>query len=392
MESMMERHPLAAALDELSEQGIRKVMVTGLAAGGGKSLVTAEAGLGLARAGRKSVALVDADALHPRLHGPFGLPPRRGVVELLEEIYLCDIAGEATQHFGVGDWLEILRAQGRSGELTVNEEGAAYAIRIVKGAPCSISCIEHPNGSRLCDVLVKRGRITPGQKEDALLVQGETGRPVGEVLRTLGSVGQGDVTAALQLQLSHRLAKIIGMKQPRCCFAERPEPYLPAAGERVAEKPEHDVIRRLLHERVQLYLRHPYLSSQVPSYLADTDLPGLKLLTAGTRPRDLQSPDLLAPFGLLLDRLGSVFDLVVVDAPPVSRAVPAYTLARIVDGVLLVVEEQGADVPQVRRTVDELRRSGGNVLGVVLARARERRGDWLAPDDGTVFLIEELGR
>jgi hypothetical protein len=122
-------------------------------------------------------------------------------------------------------------------------------------------------------VLVKRGRITPGQKEDALLVQGETGRPVGEVLRMLGSVGQSDVAAAVQVQLSHRLAKIIGMKQPLCRFAERPEPYLPAAGERHAEKPELDVIRRLLHERVQLYLRHPFLSSQVPSYLVDTEIP-----------------------------------------------------------------------------------------------------------------------
>jgi uncharacterized protein DUF4388 len=384
MDSMIERNPLAAALDELSEQGVRKVMVTALVAGEGKSLVTADAGLGLARAGRKSVALVDADTLHPRLHAPFGLAPRRGVVELLEEIYLCDLAGDATQHFGVGDWLEILRAQGRTGELTVAEDGDAYAIRLVRGSPCSISCIEHPNGSRLLDVLVKRGRITPGQKDDALLVQGETGRPVGEVLRTLGTVGQNDVAAALQVQLSHRLAKIIGMKQPRCLFAERPEPYLPAAGERVAEKPEQDVIRRLMQERVQLYLRHPFLSSQVPSYLADTELPGLKLLPAGRRPRDLQAPDLFGPFGLVLDRLSAVFDLVVVDGPPLGRAVPAYALARLVDGVLLVVNEAGADVPLVRRTVDE--------LGVVLSRARERRGSLLAPDDESVFILEELWR
>ena len=389
---MIERNPLAAALHELSEQGVRKIMVTSLAAGEGKSRVTAHAGLGLARAGRKSVALVDADALHPRLHGPFGLAPRRGVVELLEEIYLCDLAGDSTQHFGVGDWLEILRAQGRTGELTVEEEGDSYAIRVVRGAPCSISCVEHPNGSRLCDVLVKRGRITPGQKEDALLVQGETGRPVGEVLRMLGSVGPNDVTAAVQVQLSHRLAKIIGMKQPRCRFAERPEPYLPAAGERHAEKPELDVIRRLLHERGQLYLRHPFLSSQVPSYLVDTEIPGLKLLPAGHRPRDLQAPDLLGAFGLVLDRLCAVFDLVVVDAPPVTRAVPACTLARLVDGVLLVVNEERADVPLVRRSVDELRRSGGNVLGVVLSRAHERRDSRLPPDDESVFILEELAR
>jgi Mrp family chromosome partitioning ATPase len=391
MDSMIEHHPLAAALHGLSEQGLRKVMITALAAGEGKSQMTADAALGLASAGRKSVVLVDADVLHPRLHGRFGLAPRRGVVELLEEIYLCDLGGDATQHFGVGDWLEILRAQGRTGQLNVDEDGSGYAIRVVKGSPCSISCLEHPNGSRLCDVLLKRGRISPAQKEDALLVQGETGRPVGEVLRTLGAVGQNDVASALQTQLSHRLARIIGMKQPHCQFAERPEPYLPAAGERLAEKPERDVVRRMLHERVQLYLRHPYLSSQVPGYLADTELPSLKLLTAGLKSRDLQSPDLSAPFGLLLDRLAAVFDLVALDAPPVSRSHTAIALARLVDGVLLVVNEEGADVPRVRRTVDVLRRSGGNVVGVVLSGARERGGALLPPDDESV-IFEELGR
>jgi Mrp family chromosome partitioning ATPase len=60
--------------------------------------------------------------------------------------------------------------------------------------------------------------------------------------------------------------------------------------------------------------------------------------------------------------------------------------------VLLVVNQERADVPLVRRTVDELRRSGGNVLGVVLSRARERRGSLLAPDDESVFILEELGR
>jgi len=56
------------------------------------------------------------------------------------------------------------------------------------------------------------------------------------------------------------------------------------------------------------------------------------------------------------------------------------------------VNQERADVPLVRRTVDELRRSGGNVLGVVLSRARERHGSLLAPDDESVFIFEELGR
>jgi len=389
-EPMIAHYPLAAAMDDLAEKGRRKILVTSCTPGEGKSSIAAQSGHALAGAGQKSVVLVDADPVHPRLHFLFGLSERRGVVELLEEVYLCDLAGEASRQFGVGDWLEILRAQGRSGELTVREPGAAYAIRVIRGSPCSIACLDQPNGNhRLCDALMKRGCITLTQKEDALQVQEETGRPIGEVLRTLGSVGPAEVASALQSQLAHRLAKIIGMRQPHCSFDELPEPYLPAAGERTAERPDHDVMRRV-RGRASLYLKHPFLSSQVPSYLAETELPNLKLLPAGRRPRDLRTPSLFAPFGLLLDRLGAVFDLVLVDAPPISRTGPVVPFARIVDGVLLVVKERGAEIATVRRAVDELKRSGGNVIGIVLNRDHESREATLSPDDESWLAAEDL--
>src|SRR5207247_9118853 len=115
-------------------------------------------GTALAGAATDGVGRVNPAPVYHRFHFLFGLSERRGVVELLEEVYLCDLAGEASRQFGVGDWLEILRAQGRSGELTVREPGAAYAIRVIRGSPCSIACLDQPNGNhRLCDALMTRG-------------------------------------------------------------------------------------------------------------------------------------------------------------------------------------------------------------------------------------------
>ena len=124
----------------------------------------------------------------------------------------------------------------------------------------------------------------------------------------------------------------------------------------------------MVGERLRGYLKDPFLSRRVPSYLTDTTLPGLRVLTAGSRSCDPLGQRLLRPFGSVLDRLDLIFDFVLLDAPPVTQLSPATTLAALTDGVLLVVKAEGSEVARIRRAVDDLRRAKGNVLGVVLNR------------------------
>src|SRR5207247_6570037 len=88
-------------------------------------------------------------------------------------------------------------------------------------------------------------------------------------------------------------------------------------------------------------------------------------LTAGMRVCDRLDRRCLRPFGLLVDPLAGLFAVVLVDPPPVSLTSPTTTLAGSADGVLLVVKAEGA-VEGVRKAAGDLRRAGGNVLGVVL--------------------------
>src|SRR5437867_6835468 len=127
-------HPsLATAIHGLASKGLRKFVVTSSTPCEGKSFVTAEAGRALARLGRESVVLVDADQVDPTLHVHFGLRSDRGLSELLREVYLSDLTHEDPFQFGVGDWLEILRGQQRTGELAVREGAELFSLAIVKG-------------------------------------------------------------------------------------------------------------------------------------------------------------------------------------------------------------------------------------------------------------------
>jgi Mrp family chromosome partitioning ATPase len=61
-----------------------------------------------------------------------------------------------------------------------------------------------------------------------------------------------------------------------------------------------------------------------------------------------------------------VFALVLGDGPPSPRLGAVSALAAWCDGVLFVVKPGAAEASAARSAVEELRRSGANILGVVL--------------------------
>src|SRR5258705_4227718 len=130
---------LAPLVMELASKGYRKLLITSTGRGEGKSWVVSEAGKALARAEQESVLLIDADQFKPGLHRELDVPLGRGLCEVLDEVYLFDITAEDPMQFGIGDWLEILRAQRRTGDLSIVEDDKRYTVHLVKGVVASIS-------------------------------------------------------------------------------------------------------------------------------------------------------------------------------------------------------------------------------------------------------------
>jgi capsular exopolysaccharide synthesis family protein len=65
------------------------------------------------------------------------------------------------------------------------------------------------------------------------------------------------------------------------------------------------------------------------------------------------------------------FEFVVYDTPPLMIAADASLVAAQCDGVILVVDVESGHRSHVVRAIDQLRRSGGKILGVVLNRVSE---------------------
>lgn len=370
---------LARVAGELAARGIRRLLVTSTGSEEGKTTVVAELGRTLTANARSSAVLVDADAFKPTLHREFGLGVENGLGELLDDLYGVDLANEDPAQFGLGDWIELLHAQQRTGDLRISDGTHACSVRFVKGAVCCVAEFSGGDGHRLGDLLVARGRIPPAQRDHALAVQRETGGPLGDVLCTLGAIPPDEVVAVLHEQVSHRLQGLLRLRSARCEFADLAEPYLAVAGGHAAGLPETGSIDSLITSTLRAYLGDPFLSSQIPGYLRDTSTRSLKVLPAGTRPADLMAARHARPFRLLLERLGRVFDTVLIDVPPVSLLTPTASLATAVDAVLMVVRSARYEASEIRRAIEQLRQAGASIVGVVLTHVETPGESVLSP-------------
>lgn len=91
----------------------------------------------------------------------------------------------------------------------------------------------------------------------------------------------------------------------------------------------------------------------------------LSFLPSGPQPPNPSELLSSIPMTKLLDRLALAYDYVLIDSPPVLVVADALELARLVDGVLLVVRRNHASRDEARELRALVERLGINLLGVV---------------------------
>lgn len=150
-----------------------------------------------------------------------------------------------------------------------------------------------------------------------------------------------------------------------------------AQGEQRALLVDADLRRPTLHKIFRLHNRHGFSSMlvQLRAFLEgkvshkkaiqNVGAPGLGVLTSGRLPPN--PAELLASSrtGALLDLLATGADVVVIDSPPVLAVTDAAVLAPRMDGVLLVIKPGVTRLAEAREAVEQLRRVGANLLGLV---------------------------
>lgn len=95
-------------------------------------------------------------------------------------------------------------------------------------------------------------------------------------------------------------------------------------------------------------------------------IPTLWVVTAGKVPPN--PAELLGskPMAETIRQLSGVFDLIIVDLPPVTAVTDAVIATKLVDGIVMVVRENVCDRGSLDESVRQLRFAGARILGFVM--------------------------
>lgn len=115
----------------------------------------------------------------------------------------------------------------------------------------------------------------------------------------------------------------------------------------------------------------------VKNAIVRTQIPQLSLLPAGKAEASAQALLSQAILGDVFREMRALFEMIVVDTPPLRNYPDTLHLGKVVDGVLLVVSTHGAsrrDQQEMRRLLDRVE---ARIFGTVLNRVRsnEMTGD-----------------
>ncbi|MDY6862669.1 MAG: hypothetical protein SV062_06735, partial [Thermodesulfobacteriota bacterium] len=117
----------------------------------------------------------------------------------------------------------------------------------------------------------------------------------------------------------------------------------------------------------------PYLEKKVNTFIADTGIENLKLLSGG---ESVPNPFALITsrrFETILSICKNNFDYILMDSPPIFIA-DSIVLSRYSDGTIFVIRSDKTRPTQAKKAFEILKGSGANVLGVVLNGVDPTRG------------------
>jgi len=160
-----------------------RIMVTSALPGEGKTFVSLNLAISLAKEVDARVLLVDADVLRPALLERLGIPPTKGILDLLmqPELDVDDVVLETNV-----DRLSILpagTAQGHATELLASQAMSRLVARLATDDPRRIVVFDTPPL-----LLTSESRVLAGHMGQVILVIASNDTPQGNVAEALSTI------------------------------------------------------------------------------------------------------------------------------------------------------------------------------------------------------------
>ncbi len=144
-----------------------------------------------------------------------------------------------------------------------------------------------------------------------------------------------------------------------------------------------DMRRASIHDKLEME-RAPGLSnllqesndvsSALRKYNSSKDETSFSVMPSGDIPHNPSELLNSSRMNDLLQKLGEVYDYIVVDLPPVGAVIDAAEVSKVLDGMVVVVRENSCPRGLMEECIQQLQYVGANILGYVMNGALEGAG------------------
>jgi capsular exopolysaccharide synthesis family protein len=348
------------------EKGFKSILITSSGQAEGKTSTAANLGYILSQLGR-TVLLIDADLRKPRLCQLAEGQESTGLTGILADIFSTEVHDGQLADMGIRDILRLLLFQKKNGCLLLANGQEKVEIYFLHGDVVDLNWLTRPAGSRLASVLVKSGLLSAQQAEMALRCQKDTDQKLAYILINLGMLPQEKLVGPLSIHMLEGLRTALRFKTGTYAFKEMAETDFDRATFDPVDFKQLEKQLTVGGEEI------PFLQDKINGAILKTDVENLSLLPAGNLPPNPMELLSSASMSFLLEYLKKRFDVLVIDTAPILPASDALMLAPQTDGVIMVVKPGMIARDVIQKTIEQLRLTQANVLGVVLNQMDIRR-------------------
>jgi len=121
--------------------------------------------------------------------------------------------------FGLADILQLIGLQRKTGFLTLEGGSGTVTVKFLDGAVVGADTSDHNLEDLLGSVLVRTGRITDAQLQEALRIQRSTLQRLGYILVKQDFISNGDLEEALRIQVTQIVYRLFRWRAGKYQFA-----------------------------------------------------------------------------------------------------------------------------------------------------------------------------
>ena len=353
----------------LVEDSFRSLLVTSAGASEGKTNTAANLAFTMAQAG-KSVLMVDCDLRRPSLSKAYDIKGSIGVTGLLTMIFSKSVNELDQLQHSFFDVLLLVKFQKRTGRLLIKDATDEVELFFANGQLVDLNWLTRPAEKKLSNILVENGHLTREQVEIAIRRQQDTGNRLGFIIAKMGFMSEAEINGLLTIHVMEVLHKAVDMRPARFVFNDLPPIEIDATITEILD------LHKLLQQSTAGSAELPLIDGFIKKVVREID-DNLYLLPAGIIPPNPSEMLGSARMEFLFSRLQEMYDVLVIDSPPLLPASDALVLAPRVDGVLVVVKTGFLNRNMVGSAIEQLRNAKANLLGVVLNQVdTKREGDY----------------